>query len=900
MVRPRPFALTGILTSILCGPAGGQNEIAAPALPAVTYVHKIDGITDFTGYGQYGYYFPLFGRTVWDDEHKTDSDMVFFNPVNFGWEFDIRDGKRTFSPDAGPFGDCCNSKRIGVYTAGGDTRWDFLILPNGQAGYAGTTVDEAARNNTNQSINRIEIQAETPSSFCLRILQDSTNFEFESDEFVTARARAGGADYSASIPSADHIYDGHTDMYTFRYENLNVGDYIKIKFRGIDKDPGFSGILFDPVEACPDPPIAVVSLQSDQGTYQLSEGETQTLPLARDSAAAVAAGDFDGNGIPDYVLSWGGPKPGGYSQQLYMNGRRWVDLHPEPALAYAVGDLDGNGQDDIVVDFGPGTSLSVWANQSAWREIHSGRADVLEVMDLDGNARQELVANFPGLVNPLKVYWNNLSWTDLGSHSVTGLAAEQINGSGVEDLVAAFPTGLWVYTDNEAWRPIHAARPHLAAAADLNGNGQAEVIATWSDAECGTSCGTQILYDNGEAGDWLPLDPRTANALTGGDMDGNARGDLLVSWAGGGPISAYLNDALWTDLSTALAPAASMAVREFTCGDHLCQAGETSCDCPQDCAVATGDGCCDRGESSCTEPACPLVQGDGCCDYGAHESCGSPDCICPEVVMGEWAGFSPEVYHHPAPAGVNRLLVFVAHGVRGGGMHVDDVQYGGQRMTKILQQQEHHNRHALVAIFYLGEAGIARAERLNRADFFVDWNGAPDPDRRRYESVFFFNADRAYPVEQFSSVGHSNDNYIETSLGFVEAGHVSLYATTHEECVEWFPVRDYIDFDQACGSRSSSFSVAHKVGVQTHEVPGAWATSSDAIVLGALEVNRYGKFVPEPSAAAHAGAALMALWCLSRRCGPSHWWSSGVARFCSSVARGAQAKDLLPQDPGPR
>ena len=221
--------------------------------------------------------------------------------------------------------------------------------------------------------------------------------------------------------------------------------------------------------------------------------------------------------------------------------------------------------------------------------------------------------------------------------------------------------------------------------------------------------------------------------------------------------------------------------------------------------------------------------------------------------MGEWEGFSPEVYEHPAPAGLNRLLIFVVHGVRGDGMHVDDVQYGGQRMTKILQQQEHHNRHALVAIFFLGEAGIARAESLGRADFFVDWNGAPDSDRRRYESVFFFNADRAYPIEQYGSRGHSNENYVETSLGFVEAGHMSFYATTHEECVEWFPVRDYIDLHQACGDRSSSMSVAYKDGAQVHEVPGTWASSSDAIVLGAVEVNRYGRFVPEPSAAAAAG-----------------------------------------------
>ena len=187
----RPFCALALLLPLATGvQCQGPGQDAAE-LPAVTYVHKVSGITDFAGYGEYGFYFPLFGRHAYDDEKKTSSGMEFWNPRGFGWEFDIRDDDRTFSPDAGPFGDCCNLERIGVYTAGGDTSWDYFHLPNGRSGYAGTTVDEAARNNTNQSINRIEIGPDTPSSFCLRILQDSTNGRFDSDGRLTARARAG-------------------------------------------------------------------------------------------------------------------------------------------------------------------------------------------------------------------------------------------------------------------------------------------------------------------------------------------------------------------------------------------------------------------------------------------------------------------------------------------------------------------------------------------------------------------------------------------------------------------------------------------------------------------------------------------------------------------------------------
>lgn len=76
---------------------------------------------------------------------------------------------------------------------------------------------------------------------------------------------------------------------------------------------------------------------------------------------------------------------------------------------------------------------------------------------------------------------------------------------------------------------------------------------------------------------------------------------------------------------------------------------------------------------------------------------------------------------------------------------------------------------------------------------------------------------------------------------------MSLYATTHEECVTGYPVSDYIKLHQACGGRSSSGSVAHKDGCHSDEWPGAWATASDATVMGAVEIRRYWHGTSEPA-----------------------------------------------------
>jgi hypothetical protein len=89
----RPY-LSAILalSAALCGPSDVLG-VEAPTTPSVTYVHKIPGITDFTGYGEYGYYFPFFGRSVYRDEKKTDSGMVFHNPLSFKWQFDMSIGR---------------------------------------------------------------------------------------------------------------------------------------------------------------------------------------------------------------------------------------------------------------------------------------------------------------------------------------------------------------------------------------------------------------------------------------------------------------------------------------------------------------------------------------------------------------------------------------------------------------------------------------------------------------------------------------------------------------------------------------------------------------------------------------------------------------------------------------
>jgi len=72
--------------------------------------------------------------------------------------------------------------------------------------------------------------------------------------------------------------------------------------------------------------------------------------------------------------------------------------------------------------------------------------------------------------------------------------------------------------------------------------------------------------------------------------------------------------------------------------------------------------------------------------------------------------------------------------------------------------------------------------------------------------------------------------------------------------------------------------VAYKDGAHEDEVPGAWASSSDAIVIGAVEIKRYS--VPEPSPTTGTVAALLALAIFLRRRVTAHAARPQTGRDC--------------------
>jgi len=229
---------------------------------SITFVGETVDQTDFAalGYGQTGYYFPQFAASSPVTQKWTADNMRFSMPSWLGFEFDSAQPNRTFSLDAGLF-DLGPPTVFGVYSEGGQTGWNSLTLPTGETGLSGAVVDEAADNNSNNSVNRIQLGAGVPSSFLMRIVVDNTNLEHDPAGRLRARGDTDNVDpVDVDVKLTNLTFNGIADVYTFRYDHFVAGDFIKIQLNSgvAGVDPSIGGIMFDVV--VPEPSSIALSL----------------------------------------------------------------------------------------------------------------------------------------------------------------------------------------------------------------------------------------------------------------------------------------------------------------------------------------------------------------------------------------------------------------------------------------------------------------------------------------------------------------------------------------------------------------------------------------------------------------------------------------------------------------
>lgn len=219
----------------------------------ITYIGKTTDRTNFQAspkMGTLGYWFPQFNSPSArsdkpTNEHERNGLPSWAGPlVHINSIFDPNFANRTFSYD-GP----CRSK-------GGFSTFNMFTLPSGETGRSGIILDPHAADNTSNSVNRINLKSGTPSSFYLRIVVDNTGGKHNAINRIRARGNHNGVDVEANtypVPGSAG-FNSVADVYTFRFDGFDGGDFIKIQFNGM---PGgvnnggsggasFAGIMFDP------------------------------------------------------------------------------------------------------------------------------------------------------------------------------------------------------------------------------------------------------------------------------------------------------------------------------------------------------------------------------------------------------------------------------------------------------------------------------------------------------------------------------------------------------------------------------------------------------------------------------------------------------------------------------
>jgi hypothetical protein len=215
----------------------------------ITYLGVLYDQTDLDrlNVGNSGYWFPQFnaanpvaGRPT--GENARDALPLWAGPLNHATSIlDPNYATRSFSQD-GP-----------ARSKGGQPSWNTLTLSNGETGLSGALVDPHTSGNSNNPINRIQLNAGVPATFYFHVVTDNTNGEHNPTNRLRARGNALGVDIEANTypQTAILVFNGIADVYTFRYDGFAEGDFIKLQLNGsaLDEGASFGGFLFDQVFA---------------------------------------------------------------------------------------------------------------------------------------------------------------------------------------------------------------------------------------------------------------------------------------------------------------------------------------------------------------------------------------------------------------------------------------------------------------------------------------------------------------------------------------------------------------------------------------------------------------------------------------------------------------------------
>jgi hypothetical protein len=196
-------------------------------------------------------------------------------------------------------------------------------------------------------------------------------------------------------------------------------------------------------------------------------------------------------------------------------------------------------------------------------------------------------------------------------------------------------------------------------------------------------------------------------------------------------------------------------------------------------------------------------------------------------IIGSWISGTS----HTAESGTNRALIFTAHAEdNNADMNITSVTYGGQTMTKVIEDNEGIGYRAYAGLFILNEAGINAA---TGSTFVVTWAEVPNRTPA-FTSVFMQNVNQTSPVGASASNGGTTATVSTSALSTNDGDMVVLAATCGNTGT--YSVNNGFTEAIELGMTSADGVAGYKAATGANETPSVTHSNINRQVIAGLVV----------------------------------------------------------------